>query len=277
MFFIGTFVLLSFSVPISPDHLLSDTFAGQDSDSPNVSRLHNNNLPPQSHCLSIDKSNQSTQSKSSAQPQCQPQVSTLQAQAPSGPSKRRLSVERRFSKEEPPGASDPEGSIVVKPAKVYTITREGGMTLGGCGSEENLELEVLKVSREQPLSQAAANYNPSITSQLSTTGARSSHHRSSHRHSNHHHTHQDHVGRSLSSQPLQSSGSANNIRDWGLMREGSQDDYIPDCIACIQAPCQSQRSLDLDTLPRDGGKHRKKLERMYSQDRAATDDRGKEK
>ncbi|XP_041792363.1 NMDA receptor synaptonuclear signaling and neuronal migration factor [Chelmon rostratus] len=255
------------------DHLLSDTFAGQDSDSPNVSRLHNNNLPPQSHCLSIDKSNQSTQSKSSAQPQCQPQVSTLQAQAPSGPSKRRLSVERSFSKEEPPGASDPEGSIVVKPAKVYTITREGGMTLGGCGSEENLELEVLKVSREQPLSQAAANYNPSITSQLSATGARSSHHRSSHRHSNHHHTHQDHVGRSLSSQPLQSSGSANNIRDWGLMREGSQDDYIPDCVACIQAPCQSQRSLDLDTLPRDGGKHRKKLERMYSEDRAATDDR----
>lgn len=169
--------------------------------------------------------------------------------------------------------------MVVKPARVYTITREGGMTLGGRGSEESLELEVLKGSREQPLSQApaSANHNPSCTSQPSTAAARGSHHRSSHHRSNHHHAHQHHGGPPSSSQPLQSSGSANNIRDWGVRRGGSRDDYTPDCVACIRAPCQSQRSLDLDTSPRDGGKHRKKLERMYSEDRPSTDDRGKER
>ncbi|XP_076586312.1 NMDA receptor synaptonuclear signaling and neuronal migration factor isoform X2 [Chaetodon auriga] len=257
------------------DHLLSDTFPGQDSDSANASRLHNNNLPPQSHCLPIAKFNQSSQSNSSIHPQCQPQVNILQAQAPLGHSKRRLSVEHSLSKEDPPGARGPEGSIIVKPAKVYTITREGGMTLGNCGSEESLELEVLKGSREHSLSQApaSANHNPSFTSQLFTTGARSSHHHSSHHHSNHRHAHQYHGGPSSSSQPLHSSGSANNIPDWGMMREGSRDDNTPNCVACIQAPCQSHCSLDLNTSPRDGRKHSKKLERMYSEDRASSDDR----
>lgn len=147
------------------------------------------------------------------------------------------------------------------------------MTLGGRSSEESLELEVLKGSREQPLSQGP-DHNPSCTSQPSAAAARgSSHHRSSHHRSNHHHAHQHHGGSLSSSQPLQSSGSANNIRDWGMRRGGSRDDCTPDCVACIRAPCQSQRSLDLDTSPRDGGKHRKKLERMYSEDRASTDDR----
>lgn len=148
------------------------------------------------------------------------------------------------------------------------------MTLGGRGSEESLELEVLKGSREQPLSQAPDD-NPSCTSQPSATATRGSHHRSSHHRSNHHHANQHHGGPPSSSQPLQSSGSANNIRDWGMRRGGSREDYTPDCVACIRAPCQSQRSLDLDTSPRDAGKHRKKLERMYSEDRASTEDRGK--
>uniref|UniRef100_A0A3Q1FKY0 NMDA receptor synaptonuclear signaling and neuronal migration factor b n=1 Tax=Acanthochromis polyacanthus TaxID=80966 RepID=A0A3Q1FKY0_9TELE len=238
------------------DHLLSDTFPGQDCDSPDVSRLHNNNLPPQSRCLPITKPNQPSQSNPSAHPQSQPQVNTLQAQAPPGPSKRRLSAERSLSTEEPPGPRVAEGSVAVKPARVYTITREGGMTLGARGSEESLELEVLKGSRE---------HQPSA--------ARGSHHRSSHHRSNHHHAQQHHGGPQSSSQPLQNSGSASNIRDWGMRRGGSRDDYTPDCVACIRAPCQSQRSLDLDTSPRDGGKHRKKLERMYSEDRASTDDR----
>uniref|UniRef100_A0A671VHL5 NMDA receptor synaptonuclear signaling and neuronal migration factor b n=1 Tax=Sparus aurata TaxID=8175 RepID=A0A671VHL5_SPAAU len=225
------------------DHLLSDTFPGQDCDSPVVSQLHFNNLPPQSRCLPI------------------PQINTLQAQAPLGTSKRRLSVERSLSTDEPPGARVTEGSVVVKPAKVYTITREAGMTLGDNGSEESLELEVLKGSREKPLSQP------------STTAPRNSHHRSSHHRSNHHHAHQHHRGQPSSSQPLQSSGSASNIQDWGMRRGGSRDDNTPDCVACIRAPCQSQRSLDLDTSPWDGGKQRKKLERMYSEDRASTDDR----
>uniref|UniRef100_A0A671VHN8 NMDA receptor synaptonuclear signaling and neuronal migration factor b n=1 Tax=Sparus aurata TaxID=8175 RepID=A0A671VHN8_SPAAU len=179
-------------------------------------------------CLPIANPNLSSQTNSSAHPECQPQINTLQAQAPLGTSKRRLSVERSLSTDEPPGARVTEGSVVVKPAKVYTITREAGMTLGDNGSEESLELEVLKGSREKPLSQ-----------------------------------------------PLQSSGSASNIQDWGMRRGGSRDDNTPDCVACIRAPCQSQRSLDLDTSPWDGGKQRKKLERMYSEDRASTDDRGK--
>uniref|UniRef100_A0A672YYE1 NMDA receptor synaptonuclear signaling and neuronal migration factor b n=1 Tax=Sphaeramia orbicularis TaxID=375764 RepID=A0A672YYE1_9TELE len=221
------------------DHLLSDTFPGQDCESPNISRLHNNNLPPQSRCLPVTKPTQSSQSNPSAHSHSQPQANSLQAQA-SG-AKRRLSVEHSISSEDPPSTRGTEGSVVVKPARVYTITREGGMTLGGRGSEESLELEVLKGSREQP--------------------------------SSHHHAHQHHGGPASSSQPLQNSGSANNIREWGMRRGGSRDDYTPDCVACIRAPCQSQRSLDLDTSPRDGGKPRKKLERMYSEDRASSEDR----
>ncbi|XP_037634661.1 NMDA receptor synaptonuclear signaling and neuronal migration factor isoform X2 [Sebastes umbrosus] len=253
------------------DHLLSDTFPSQDCDSPDVRRLHNNNLTPHIHCLPIAKPNQPSQSKPSAHTQSQPQVNTIQAQAPSCPSKRRLSAERSLSTEEPPGAKGPEQSVAVKPARVYTITREGGMTLGGRGSEESLELEVLKGSREQ--APASVSHNPSCTSQPSATAARGGHHRSSHHRSNHHHAHQHHGGQQSSSQPLQSSGSANNIRDWGMRRGTSRDDYTPDCVTCIRAPCQSQRSLDLDTSTQDGGKPRKKLERMYSEDRVSTDDR----
>ncbi|XP_071060343.1 NMDA receptor synaptonuclear signaling and neuronal migration factor-like [Pseudochaenichthys georgianus] len=245
------------------DHLLSDTCPSQDCESPAVSRLHNNNLTPQSHCLPKAKPNQGRQSSPSAHHQ--PQANTLQAQAPSSPSKRQLSTERSLSTEEPPGAKGPQKSVVVKPARVYTITREGGMTLGGRGSEESLELEVLKAP-------ASDNHNPSCTSQPPPSTARGSHHSSSYHRSNHHHASQQHGGSASISQPLQSSGSTNNIRDWGMRRGGSRDDTA-DCVACIRAPCQSQRSLDLDTSPRDGGKSRKKLERMYSEDKASTEDR----
>ncbi|XP_029916190.1 NMDA receptor synaptonuclear signaling and neuronal migration factor [Myripristis murdjan] len=256
------------------DHLLlSDTFTGQDSNSPDVRHLHNNNLPPQSHCLPIVKPNQPNTSHPGLPPQAQPQASTLQTLALSGSSKRRLSVERSLSSEDQPSARGTEGSVTVKPARVYTITREGGMTLGGRGSEESLELEVLKGSREQPLSPAPAStsHQPSYSSQP-PAAARGTSHRGSHHRGSHHHTHQ-HQGGPLSSQPLQSSGSAHNIRDWGVRRGASRDDYTSDCVACIRAPCQSQRSLDLDTSPRDGGKQRKKLERMCSEDRASTGDR----
>lgn len=271
-FFVTSLCLLPFR--LSPDHLLSDTFPGQDCSSPDVSGLHND-LSPQS--LPIAKPNQSSQSNLNPHPQSQsqPRPRTLQTQASSGPSKRRLSVERSLSSEDQQGSSGPEGSVPVKPARVYTITREGGMTLGCRGSEESLELEVLKGSREQPLSQApaATSHQPSCTGQPPIAATRGSHHRGTHHRSNHHHAHQHHGGPPSSSQPLQSSGSANNIRDWGMRRKGSRDDYTPDCVACIRAPCQSQRSLDLDTS--DGGKHRKKLERMYSEDRTSTDDKGK--
>ncbi|XP_035987886.1 NMDA receptor synaptonuclear signaling and neuronal migration factor isoform X3 [Fundulus heteroclitus] len=149
------------------------------------------------------------------------------------------------------------------------------MTLGGPGSEEAVELTVLKGPREPPVSQPSnpSIYNLSCTSQPSSTVVRGSHHRSSHHRTSHHHTNQQQGGSSSSSQPLQSSRSASNIGDWGMRRGGSREEYSPDCVACIRAPCQSQRSLDLDTSPRDGGKHRKKLERVYSEDRTSTDDR----
>ncbi|KAL0193507.1 hypothetical protein M9458_011803, partial [Cirrhinus mrigala] len=79
-------------------------------------------------------------------------------------------------------------------------------------------------------------------------------------------THQHHYSHATT--PLQSSGSAHNIRDWG-------EDCTPDCVACIRPHCQSQRSLDLDTSPHSGGKQHKKLERMYSEDRVSSEDRGK--
>ncbi|XP_041644099.1 NMDA receptor synaptonuclear signaling and neuronal migration factor [Cheilinus undulatus] len=253
------------------DHLLSNTFLGQDCDSPDVSHLHKNSL---SDNLPIAKTHQPCQSNPTANPP-QPPANTLQAEAPVGPCKRRLSSERSLSTEDATSTRGPEASVLVKPARVYTITREAGMTLGNRSSEESLELEVMRGSREQPLLQAptSVTQNPSCTSQPSATAARGSHHRSSHHRSNHHHSHQQQGGAPSSSQPLQSSGSANNIRDWGIRRGGSREDYTPDCVACIRAPCQKQRSLDLDTSPRDGGKPRKKLERMYSEDRGSSDDK----
>ncbi|XP_043966634.1 NMDA receptor synaptonuclear signaling and neuronal migration factor isoform X3 [Gambusia affinis] len=257
------------------DHLLSETFPSQDSNSPDVSRLHNNNLPPRSNTLPITKPGRSHQPHPRTNLQSPPQVDALKAQGPSGPSKRRLSVERSLSSEEPPSARGSEGSAALKPPRVYTITREGGMTLGGPGSEEAVELEVLKGPREHPGSQPSnpAIYSLSCTSQPAAIAARGSHHRSSHHRASHHHANQQQGGPSSSSEPLQSSRSASNIGDWGIRRGGSREEYSPDCVACIRAPCQSQRSLDLDTSPRDGGKPRKKLERVYSEDRTSTDDR----
>ncbi|KAL6113906.1 nsmf [Pungitius sinensis] len=254
------------------DQLLSDTFPNQDCDSPAVSRLHSNNLTSQIHCLPIVKPNQSSLSDTSAHPHSQPQGKKKHTQAPLCPSKRRLSAGRSLSTEDPPRARGSGESAPVKPARVYTITREGEMTLGGRGSEESVELEVLKGSREQPPTPVSDEQDPSCTSQPSA--ARGGHHRSSHHHGHHHHGHQHHGGLLLPpSQPLQSSGSAGNIRNWGMRRGGSREDNTPDCVACIRAPCQSQRSLDLDPSPQDGGKPRKKLERMYSEDRVSTEDR----
>ncbi|XP_042344923.1 NMDA receptor synaptonuclear signaling and neuronal migration factor [Plectropomus leopardus] len=257
------------------DHLLSDTFPSQDCNSPDVSHLHDNNLRPQSHCIPIAKISQPSQSNPSAYPQSQPQFNSLQAQTPLGPSRHRLFAECSLSTEDHPDDSGPEGSVAVNPARVYTITREGGMTLGGRSSEKSLELEVLKSSRAHPLSQApaSANLNPSCTSQLSATASHGSHHHSSHHHSNHHHANQQYRGPPWSPQPLQSSGSANNIRDWEMRRGELRDVYTTDCVACIRAPCQSQRSLDLDNSPQAAEKHQKKLQRTYSEDRASADEK----
>ncbi|XP_034027184.1 NMDA receptor synaptonuclear signaling and neuronal migration factor isoform X2 [Thalassophryne amazonica] len=252
------------------DHLLSDTFPGQDCDSSDVNCLHNNSQPAQSHCLPVPKPNQSSPS---AHPRSLPRADSFQAPASLGLSKRRLSAERSLSSEEQPGARGPEVGGVVKPARVYTISREGGMTLGGRGSGESLELDVLKGTREQLLYQTTVATNSSCSTHPSIAATYSSHQHSSHHRSNHHHSHQRHGGPPPSLQPLQNSGSASNIRDWGLRRGGSREDYSSDCVACSRVPCQSQRSLDFDISPRDGGKHRKKLESMYSEDRSSADDR----
>uniref|UniRef100_A0A8C2ARK6 NMDA receptor synaptonuclear signaling and neuronal migration factor b n=1 Tax=Cyprinus carpio TaxID=7962 RepID=A0A8C2ARK6_CYPCA len=204
------------------DHLLSDTFIGQDTDSPDISRLNNNNsLQPYSqHTLIVKPSQEEVQPGSQSAP------------LPTS-SKRRLSIERSLSSEDQHHQRCVESSL--KPARVYTITRERDM-LGGQGDKECLELEVLKRTTDPP---------------------RTSHHYS----------------HAPLTQPLQSSGSAHNIRDWGSRRSRSREDCTPDCVACIRPHCQSQRSLDLETSPHGGSKQHKKLERMYSEDRVSSEDR----
>ncbi|KAI1900624.1 hypothetical protein AGOR_G00051840 [Albula goreensis] len=221
------------------DHLLSDTFIGQDSDSPTVGRLQNNNLHPHtcSSSLATPATNQAPPTKTQSVPSS---------------SKRRVSLER--------GGSADSG---LQAARVYTITGERGM-LGVRGSEESLELEVLKGGRDHTQAQAPAPPNPN---------QQRNHHRGNHHRGNHHHGTQPQGPAPRQSQPLQSSGSAHNIRDWGSRRGGSREDCSPDCVACSRAPTHSHRSLDLETSPRDPDKQRKKLERMYSEDRVAGGER----
>ncbi|CAM4542817.1 unnamed protein product [Leuciscus chuanchicus] len=228
------------------DHLLSDTFIGQDTDSPDINRLNNNNsLQPYSqHTLIVKPSQEEAQPYSQSTP--------LQTS-----SKRRLSVERSLSSEDQRNQKRAESSL--KPARVYTITRERDM-LRGQGSEESLELEVLKRTTDPPRTNAPSNLH-------------SSHHRGSHHRGSNGPSHQHHYGHAPLTQPLQSSGSAHNIRDWGSRRSRSREDCTPDCVACIRPHCQSQRSLDLETSPHGGGKQHKKLERMYSEDRVSSEDR----
>lgn len=237
-------VYLSLFLTLTPDHLLSDTFIGQDTDSPDISRLNNNNSlqPYFQHTLIVKPSQEEVQPGSQSAP-----LSTS--------SKHRLSVERSLSSEDQHHQRCVESSL--KPARVYTITRERDM-LGGQGSKESLELEVLKRTTDPPRTSAPSSL-------------RGNHHRGSHHRGNNGSTHQP------LTQPLQSSGSTHNIQDWGSRRSRSREDCTPDCVACIRPHCQSQRSLDLETSPHGGGKQHKKLERMYSEDRVSSEDRGKEK
>ncbi|XP_026866434.1 NMDA receptor synaptonuclear signaling and neuronal migration factor isoform X1 [Electrophorus electricus] len=237
------------------DHLLSDAFISQDSNSPDISHLHNNNsLHPHPRVGHVAKPSQE-----------QPQSGSLPAPPPAS-CKCRLSVEPSLSSEDRSQAQTPQeqprcAESSVKPARVYTITCEGGM-LAARPSEESLELEVLKGSTEP-------------TRSSSPPQARGGHHRGSHRRGNHTHTHTHHHNYSPSpkSQPLQNTGSTHNIRDWGSRRSGSREDSTPDRAAFSRPPYRCQRSLDLETSPRNGGKHRKKLERMYSEDRVSAEER----
>ncbi|KAJ8413817.1 hypothetical protein AAFF_G00064150 [Aldrovandia affinis] len=228
------------------DHLLSDTFIGQDSDSPSAGRLQNNNLHP--HTCSSPLATPVTDQAPPTKPQT----------APASSSKRRVPLER--------GATV-DGTL--QPARVYTITGERGM-LGVRSSEESLELEVLKGGRDQAQAPPPAPPNPNPQQQPPTAR---NHHRGNHHHGHHHQGAQPQGSASRQSQPLQSSGSAHNIRDWGGRRQDSREDCSPDCESCTRAPSQSQRSLDLDSSPHDAGKQRKKLERMYSEDQVTGGER----
>ncbi|XP_042560822.1 NMDA receptor synaptonuclear signaling and neuronal migration factor-like [Clupea harengus] len=251
-------------------HLLSDTFISQDTDSPDISRLQNNALHPypppakpsqaQPNHLALPNTTTTTTTSSS---------SSTGTGTTCSSSKRRLSVERSLSSEsdsqppQPRGRSGAEGSL--KPARVYTISREGGM-LGGRSSEESLELEVLKAAGEP--TQTCHQTQP----QAPLAQEPRNHHHGGHHRGNHNHNHNH--GPQAQGQPLQSSRSAHNIREWSVRRGGSREDCSPDCVtACVRPPCRSQRSLDLDTSPRDGGRQRKKLERGYSEDRTCMEDR----
>ncbi|XP_069039334.1 NMDA receptor synaptonuclear signaling and neuronal migration factor isoform X2 [Lepisosteus oculatus] len=262
------------------DHLLSETFICQDSDSLENSGLHNNNnnqrpaAPPRSPPAPGAPAGQDAPAAAGA------------ASCP--PNKRRLSLvsggqlERSLSAEEPPPpalrglCADCEP----QPPRVYTITREGGM-LGGRGSAESLELEVLKGSQE--LGRRSPPSPPPAAAGAPPHGGEGhhhhgNHHHGGHHHGNHHHHHHHHHqqqhansggggGAPPAPQPLQSSGSAHNIRGWAGAgsRPGSRD-CPQDCAGSHPAPVGAQHSLDLESA-----RQRKKLERMYSVDRVSED------
>ncbi|KAL0965391.1 hypothetical protein UPYG_G00280680 [Umbra pygmaea] len=251
-------------------HLLSDTFPGQDSDSPGGVRHQNNNHPyPQTGCPASPESSLLKPALGHLPPPPHSITST----------KTRLSLERSFSAEE-----DQQRCVecCLQPARVYTITGEHGMLGSNRGSKESLELEVLKGASPliQPSTSPSSNNSSSPTHHHLRHAHRSTAHRDdgSHRHGNHHNltvtsggvAHHGHHGshHHLSQQPLSSSVSAHNIRSWG---EGGKEGSHEDCslnaaLDSSGAPSRSQGSLDLESS-RDAGKHHKRLERMWSVDR----------
>ncbi|XP_018588388.2 NMDA receptor synaptonuclear signaling and neuronal migration factor [Scleropages formosus] len=233
------------------DHLLSDSFAGQDSDSADNSCPHSNNLrlrPSSPPAVAVSTG---TTGLSSSQPSLPPPP----------PPKRRLSLEHSFTAEE---ERQKCCECALQPARVYTITGERGM-LGARGSKENLELEVLKAGRDQA---------PSQPPSTSSSPPSHHHHHANHHHANNHqgggggggssgHHHHHHHGQQAA-QPLQSSVSAHNIRGWGDGKGGCREDCTLGCEACSGAPSHSQRSLDLESSHRDAGKQSATVDRMGS-------------
>ncbi|KAJ8395861.1 hypothetical protein AAFF_G00027440 [Aldrovandia affinis] len=211
------------------DHLLSDTFIGQDSDSPDNGRPEPNSLHPPH--------------PASPPPVSEPGVS-CPLQAPQ--SERHLSL-----------VCCSPGEGPQQRGGVYTITGKGGM-LGGRGSKESLELEVLKTGREQkqgplpPPSSTSSSSPPGGGAGAGAGAGPGGHHHGGHHHGNHHHGSHQHVRHHhhhhghQPSQPLQSSVSAHNIRGWGEAdgkEGGSREDCSLGCEACGGgATSQSQRS-----------------------------------
>ncbi|XP_063051982.1 NMDA receptor synaptonuclear signaling and neuronal migration factor-like [Engraulis encrasicolus] len=319
-------------------HLLSDTYIGQDTDSPDISGLQNNNLlhPYHHHHHQQHQHCATPPGPGSGPAACS---TTSSSSSLSSSAKRRLSVERSLSAESDSmpssqlgGGSSSGGSrrnsggggggggglaaavmavtegSLKPPARVYTITREGGTLMGGRSSQESLELEVLKPAPGEPAqpqqhtqqqqashsrgqSQQSLQGGTSSSSSSSSSSTRS-HHRGgggplqrssttgagagagAQLHSQQHLQPQGHQGQGHHHhQPLRSSGSAHNIRDWGGRRGGSREDCSPDCMAataCVRPPCRAQRSLDLDTSPHDGTNNWFPKENVFSFQTAST-------
>ncbi|XP_076836092.1 NMDA receptor synaptonuclear signaling and neuronal migration factor isoform X2 [Brachyhypopomus gauderio] len=233
------------------DHLLSDTLAGPDSDSPDSASTQNNQ--PHSYAPQASGGTET--------PLIGPALGLLQLPPPSAPAPSRLSLERSFSAEE---EQQKCVECALQPSRVYTITGEGGMLTGGRGSKESLELEVLRGARDTPPpSQAVPQPSTSpCTSSTSSSPAQHRHRHAGHHHrGGHHHVSNQQQGGGVSggagpppaqhhhhhlSQPLQSSVSAHNIRGWA---EGGE--CVLACEGCPAVPSRSQGSLDLDSSTRD--------------------------
>ncbi|XP_061118092.1 NMDA receptor synaptonuclear signaling and neuronal migration factor [Conger conger] len=222
------------------DHLLSDSYIVQDSDSPDNG--------PTKTCPS---------SPALTPPAGESGLSLTPQATPSSSSARRRSLECGFPRQR----AQQRGGV-------YTITGERGM-LGGRGSKESLELEVLKAGRDPRApssSSASSSSSPLQHHKPKGEGGGAAHH-----HGNHHHSSQQHVHRHhhhhghQPSQPLQSSVSAHNLRGWGEAdgRDGgARDPCGLGCEACTEggAPSHSQRSLDLENSSRDPGKQPRAVE-----------------
>uniref|UniRef100_A0A3P8UQJ1 NMDA receptor synaptonuclear signaling and neuronal migration factor n=1 Tax=Cynoglossus semilaevis TaxID=244447 RepID=A0A3P8UQJ1_CYNSE len=221
-------------------HLLCETLVGPDPESPSDKVSSNNNNHRRHPGTSISKSCKTNPEASLVkQPegllQAPPPAITISTKPP-------LSLERSFSAEE----DQLKGvECTLQPARVYTITPQHGMLMSsGRGSKESLELDVLKEK-------------PGSGGQSLNTGGSHSHHASQHPHHHHH----------LSQPLLQTSVSAHNIRSWGESSKGEGECSGLACDSCSSVPSRSQGSLDLESAPREAGKHHRRLERMWSVDR----------
>ncbi|CAB1440884.1 unnamed protein product [Pleuronectes platessa] len=169
---------------------------------------------------------------------------------------------------------------------------------GGPGSRGGL---IQPSTSPSSASSSPTQYHHGSSRGASNSG--SSHHHSNHHHSNHHHgihhhavagtnspsssgaggsssgnqqqpSHRSHHHHHLSQPPLQTSVSAHNIRSWGEGGKGDAECSGLACDSCSGVPSRSQGSLDLESAPREAGKHHRRLERMWSVDRVTGLERG---
>ncbi|KAG5834184.1 hypothetical protein ANANG_G00258780 [Anguilla anguilla] len=196
------------------DHLLSDSYLGQESDSPDNGRTE-------------------TSSRRPSNPAPTPAIGEPGLSKPpqATPTDRRLSLECGFPRQGPQQRGG-----------VYTITGRGHAR--GRGSKESLELE-----QRQRHGTGAADGGG-----RRRRGGASAHHHGNHHHSSHHHHHHHHghqpsqpLQSSVSAHNIRGWGEGD-----GKEGAGSRDDCSLGCDACASgASSHSQRSLDLESTSRD--------------------------